>query len=84
MKTIARNEQRVLPTNDRDYGELIFRQHLPHRGIIYFRLKQSKDISLKVHWLETLLHDHKGDLHEFLVISPSGVRIRRAKLAQAA
>ena len=81
---IARTEQRILLTNDRDYGELIFRQHLPHHGVIYFRLKKSKDISIKIHWLEALLHDHKGDLHEFLVVSPSGVRIRKTKLAHAA
>ena len=29
---LAVKEQRILLTNDRDYGELIFRQHLPHRG----------------------------------------------------
>lgn len=35
---IARHEQRILITNDRDFGELIFRQILPHSGVIYFRL----------------------------------------------
>ena len=37
---IAYNEQRILITNDRgDFGNLIFRYHLPHSGIILFRLK---------------------------------------------
>ena len=81
---IACKEQRVLLTNDRDYGELIFRQHLPHRGVIYFRLKNSKDISLKQQWLETILHVHKDNLHEFLVVTPKGVRVRRPILAHAA
>ena len=35
---IAKNEQRILITNDRDFGELIFRQRMPHAGVILFRL----------------------------------------------
>ncbi|MCL4489624.1 MAG: DUF5615 family PIN-like protein [Chloroflexi bacterium] len=31
---IAYREQRILLTNDRDFGELIFRQRLPHSGVV--------------------------------------------------
>src|SRR5437870_3314882 len=34
----AYREQRILITNDRDFGELVFRHHQPHAGVIYFRL----------------------------------------------
>ena len=36
--SIALREDRILITNDRDFGELIFRQRLPHSGVILFRL----------------------------------------------
>ena len=81
---LATEEHRILLTNDRDYGELIFRQHLPHCGVIYFRLKNSQDISEKLQWLQTVLHSYKDDLHEYLVVTPNGVRIRRTERAKAA
>ena len=40
---IARQENCILITNDRDFGELIFRRRLPHAGVIFFRL-QSVDL----------------------------------------
>jgi len=82
--SIAVKEMRVLITNDRDYGELIFRQHLSHSGIIYFRLKNSKDISGKLHWLQTVLQTHKDNLHEYLVVTPNCVKIRKIEIVKAA
>src|SRR5436853_6422033 len=78
--SIAVQEKRVLLTNDRDYGELIFRQHLSHYGIIYFRLKNSKDIAIKLHLLETVLLVHKDNLHEFIVVTPNGLVIRKTEI----
>src|SRR5713226_5817812 len=75
---IAVKEKRVLLTNDRDYGELIFRQHLPHCGVIYFRLKNSKDISEKLRWLQTVLETYQTGLHEYLVITHRGIRMRHS------
>ncbi len=82
--TRAVEEKRILITNDRDFGELIFRQHFPHCGVIFFRLKNSKDLSGKRHFLQTVLDIHKANLHEYLVVTPHGVRIRRTELAKAA
>jgi predicted nuclease of predicted toxin-antitoxin system len=76
--------KRILITNDRDYGELIFRQHLSHCGVIFFRLKNSKDIAEKLTWLEIVLQTHKNDLHEYLVVTPNGIRIRKIEIAKAA
>lgn len=37
---LAHKEHRILLTNDRcDFGELVFRYHIPHSGIILFRIK---------------------------------------------
>ncbi len=46
-------EQCILLTNDRDFGELIFRRHFPHCGVIYLRLKNTQDLSEKLRWLHT-------------------------------
>ena len=75
--TLAVEEQRILLTNDRDFGELIFRQHVPHCGIIYFRLKNSKDISVKRNWLQIVLEIHHHNIHEYLVVTRNGIRGRK-------
>jgi predicted nuclease of predicted toxin-antitoxin system len=74
---IAQQEQRILITNDRDFGELIFRQKLPHAGVILFRLGR-EDLAVKERWLDLLLAQHSDDLSvSFLVVTTRGVRARR-------
>jgi predicted nuclease of predicted toxin-antitoxin system len=75
---LAVEQKRILLTNDRDFGELIFRQHLPHCGVIYFRLKSSKDLAQKLKWIQTVLEQYKRNLQDFLVITPNGIRVRRS------
>jgi predicted nuclease of predicted toxin-antitoxin system len=81
---IATKEQRILLTNDRDFGELIFRQHHPHCGVILFRFKNTKDINPKLALLHTVLHEYQEHLHDYLVLTPNGVRIRKRIEEQAA
>ena len=45
---IATAEERILLTNDQDFGEFICRHHLPHAGVILFRLMY-EDIEIKRH-----------------------------------
>ena len=72
---IAVAEDRVLITNDRDFGELVFRLRLPHRGIILFRLGDEA-ISIKAAWLDHVLEQYGPRLREFIVVNDRGVRIR--------
>src|SRR5437764_839558 len=74
---IAVKEKRILLTNDRDFGELIIRQNYPHHGVIYFHLKNSKDIEAKLKYLQTVLSDYTNYVHEYVVIDARGIRIRR-------
>lgn len=74
---IAQTENRILITNDRDFGELIFRDRLPHAGVIYFRLPLASDIDDKITRLKQVLDTHEDDLNQFVVISSGGVRVRR-------
>ena len=72
---IARREQRVLITNDTDFGELVFRQRMPHPGVILIRLG-AEDLSTKTVWLDRVVRDHRDRLAEFVVITDRGIRIR--------
>ncbi|HLH23462.1 MAG TPA: DUF5615 family PIN-like protein [Chloroflexota bacterium] len=75
---LANREQRILITNDRDFGELVVRHRVPHRGIIYFRLGD-QSIRAKALWLESILTSHLDDLSHLLVVTERGVRVRRTQ-----
>jgi predicted nuclease of predicted toxin-antitoxin system len=76
---IAVAEQGILITNDSDFGELIFKEKLPHSGVIYFRFPLDSDAFEKIAALRMLLQTHADHLHEFMVVSPRGVRIGRIR-----
>ncbi len=73
---IANNEKRILITNDRDFGELIFRQQLSHQGVIFFRLKKAS-IQAKCNRLQKVLNQYADQLQYFLVVTVKGIRIRK-------
>ncbi|MFN8558913.1 MAG: DUF5615 family PIN-like protein [Dehalococcoidia bacterium] len=75
---IALREQRVIITNDQDFGELIVREGLPHAGVIFFRLR-STALAVKRARLEYVLTQYADRLHEFLVVTEGQVRIRRPR-----
>lgn len=77
---IARREQRIVITNDKDFGELIVRQRLAHAGVILFRLGQ-EELATKCEWLNYVLAQHTDDLRELLVITDGKVRVRRTRQA---
>jgi predicted nuclease of predicted toxin-antitoxin system len=74
---IAVAERRILITNDRDFGDLVFRQHLPHTGVIYFRFPLDSTADQKIAALRDLLANHADDLDNYLTVTPRGVRVRR-------
>lgn len=75
--TTAQREQRILLTNDKDFGELIFRDPLSHAGVILFRVGYLP-IGERMALLRRVLAEHTDDLHHFLVITKKRVRVRRA------
>ena len=72
---IAHREGRILITDDRDFGELVFRRRQPHTGVIYLRLAYS--FALTIARLEDVLTNHADRLDQFLVVTPGDVRERR-------
>lgn len=73
---IAHAEQRVLITNDRDFGELVFVRAQPHAGVIYFRLSTTTLAGHVARLMHVLAH-HAADLGAFLVVTDHTVRVRR-------
>ena len=73
---IARNEDRILITNDRDFGELIIRDRRPHAGVILFRLR-TQDPQAKLRRLEEVLADYGTRLDQLLIVTDRRVRVRQ-------
>ncbi|MEK7165355.1 MAG: DUF5615 family PIN-like protein [Patescibacteria group bacterium] len=69
--------KRVLLTNDKDFGELVYKKHLPHVGIVLFRLPQ-QDVSAKIIKLDLLLQKHGSKLKDsVVVVTKEKIRIRK-------
>jgi predicted nuclease of predicted toxin-antitoxin system len=72
---LARRERRVLITNDLDFGELVVRIGLPHRGVVLFRLSTTS-LAAKEERLEFVLTRYHDRLSEFLTVTDGRVRVR--------
>jgi predicted nuclease of predicted toxin-antitoxin system len=73
---IAVAERRILLTNDRDFGDLIFRQNQAHAGVIYFRFPLDTTADQKIEALHHVLESHATELDKYFVVTPRGVRVR--------
>lgn len=73
---IARERDAVLVTGDKDFGELVFRRRLIHRGVILLRLS-GLDPDDKAAVVASVIAAHESEMIDgFSVIGPSSVRIR--------
>ena len=74
---LANQEQAVLITADKDFGELIFRQQRLSPGIILIRLA-GLTAGEKASLVSEVVKDHEAELAQaFTVLTPKTVRIRR-------
>jgi predicted nuclease of predicted toxin-antitoxin system len=74
----ANDEDRILITIDKDFGELIFRLRKIHSGVILLRLDQVS-LSDKIELLLNLIDDHGESLRSsFTVIQENLIRIRHS------
>jgi predicted nuclease of predicted toxin-antitoxin system len=66
----------LLLTEDKDFGELVFRQRLVHTGVVLIRLAGLSSQSKAV-MVSAVFRDHAAEFsNAFSVISPGMVRIR--------
>ena len=75
---IAIEEQRLILTFDRDYGELIFnKEYRPKQGVVYLRLEEfESDYPGKL--VNSIIKEHAFDFSNALtVIDKHGIRQRK-------
>jgi len=75
--TIAQSEGRIVITNDKDFGEMVFKSGYSHHGIVLLRLNDERSEN-KIAVIEKLLAYHSEDLTEnFIVLAENSIRIIR-------
>ena len=70
------DENWILITNDKDFGEKVHREKRPHKGIIFLRLQDERS-SNKINVLQRLLSRyHQRISYNFVVATETQVRFR--------
>ena len=70
-------ENRILITNDKDFGEKAFREGILHRGIILLRLEDESTQS-KIRVISQLLSSHPDKIEDsFVVVTEKQARFAR-------
>jgi predicted nuclease of predicted toxin-antitoxin system len=71
--TIACEKKALLITEDKDFGELVFRLGLPHQGILLIRIEEDHKISSAT---DAILQYYERLLNKFSVIKNKKLRIK--------
>ncbi len=70
-------ENWILITNDKDFGDKVYREQHPHKGIIFLRLSDERAFN-KISVIEQLLLNYAGQLaNNFVVVTEKQVRFAR-------
>ena len=73
---LANNQQAVLLTFDKDFGELVFRQSQATHGIVLLRVHGLSPQEKAALFL-SIVQEHAHELHNsFTVVTPTKIRIR--------
>jgi len=74
---IALEVDAILLTNDKDFGELVYREGHYSKGVILIRLGKLRTVE-KQELVLTVIAEHEADLSKaFTIVSQSGLRIRK-------
>src|SRR5438045_9513216 len=73
---LAEQENRILLTNDKDFGELIVRRHLSHTGILLLRLKDETLANVQTR-LQQVLTEYTDQFNHFIVVTKKRIRGRQ-------
>jgi predicted nuclease of predicted toxin-antitoxin system len=74
---LANKDDYILITCDKDFGELIFRERKPHKGVILLRLEDERREN-KIIVLERFLNSYSDQIsNNFIVVTENSVRIAR-------
>ena len=73
----AFEEERILITNDKDFGEKVYRERWPHKGVVLLRLN-SERTGNKIEVIRRLLDRYANRLdNQFVVVTETTVRFAR-------
>lgn len=74
----AYSENWILITNDKDFGERVYRDKRPHHGVIFLRLQDERAAS-KIDAVEKLLDGYEDQIPDaFVVVTETHVRFGHA------
>ncbi len=74
----ALSEDRIVITNDKDFGEKIYREKQPHHGVVFLRLQDERAAS-KINVIAKLLDGYEERLAgAFVVVTETRVRFGQA------
>ena len=73
---IANDNDALLITADKDFGELVFRLQKTNKGVILFRLAGLPSLSKADIAADVFRNYADKLLHSFSVVTPAGIRIR--------
>ncbi len=72
---MAYKEKRILLTNDKDFGELVFRQKKLSQGVVLLRIK-GQDIKKKINLMSGLIEKYSFKiLKHFVVVTENKIRL---------
>jgi predicted nuclease of predicted toxin-antitoxin system len=70
----AFGENWILMTNDKDFGEKVYRERRPHKGVVLLRLEDER-AAIKIETVRRLLERYTDKLpDQFVVVSERAVR----------
>ena len=73
----AFTENWILMTNDKDFGEKVYREQRPHKWVVLLRLEDERAV-VKIETLKRLLESYADRLaDQFVVVTESRVRFAR-------
>jgi predicted nuclease of predicted toxin-antitoxin system len=76
----AFSEDWILISTDKDFGEKIYREKKPHKGIVLLRLSDERS-TVKIELLRRLLESYSDRLEgQFVVVTEKSVRFARAQI----
>ena len=75
----AYDENWILITNDKDFGEKVYRERRPHRGIVFMRLENER-ANNKIEVLRRLLQLYADRFEDqFMVVTETQVRFGKTR-----
>jgi predicted nuclease of predicted toxin-antitoxin system len=74
----ASAENWILMTNDKDFGEKVYRERRPHKGVILLRLDNER-ADAKIETIKRLLESYANRLSgQFVVVTENSIRFATA------